>query len=415
MGALLENQASKIMSSRITGKHITILLCGCAIAALSFGPRSTMGFFMAPMTDARGWSREIFALAIALQNLFWGLGQPVAGMIADRFGTYRVIFCGVLLYMSGLYLMSVSSSPVELQLTAGILVGSGIAGSSMMLVLASFARLLPEHFRTIAFGLGTAAGSLGQFLFAPIGQHLLQNYGWQIALIMLALSLSLVPFLALAIKGKSGPASDSADVEEQSIRQALAEAFGHRSYQLLVTGFFVCGFHVAFITTHLPAFISDTGIDSKWGAWAIGLIGLFNIIGALTSGWVSSKHSMKFSLCFIYTARAAVIAVFVLMPISVASILIFSAAMGLLWLSTVPPTQGLVAVMFGTRYLATLFGFVFLSHQIGAFIGVWLGGYLYDATGSYNAMWWVSVALGLLAAALHWPIKETATPRLAIS
>ncbi len=395
--------------------HISILIFGCLIALLSFGPRSTMGFFMTPVTEAHGWGREIFALAIALQNLFWGIGQPIAGMVADRFGTYRTLVVGALFYMSGLYLMAEATTPLALQLTSGVLIGLGVSGTSMMLVLASFARLLPENFRTIAFGIGTASGSLGQFLFAPLGQHFIHQYGWQTALLLFALSLSIVPLLAIVLRGKPGNPTETLQVADQTIRQALAEAFGHRSYLLLVAGFFVCGFHVAFITTHLPAFITDVGIDAKWGAWAIGLIGLFNIIGALSSGFLSNRYTLRYSLCFIYSARAAVIAVFILLPVSTGSILIFSAAMGLLWLSTVPPTQGLVAVMFGTRYLATLFGFVFLSHQIGAFIGVWLGGVLYDATGAYEAMWWLSILLGLMAAVLHWPIKEQAIDRAPVT
>lgn len=395
--------------------HISILIFGCLIALLSFGPRSTMGFFMTPVTEAHGWGREIFALAIALQNLFWGIGQPIAGMVADRFGTYRTLVVGALFYMSGLYLMAEATTPLALQLTSGVLIGLGVSGTSMMLVLASFARLLPENFRTIAFGIGTASGSLGQFLFAPLGQHFIHQYGWQTALLLFALSLSIVPLLAIVLRGKLGNPAETLQIADQTIRQALAEAFGHRSYLLLVAGFFVCGFHVAFITTHLPAFITDVGIDAKWGAWAIGLIGLFNIIGALSSGFLSNRYTLRYSLCFIYSARAAVIAVFILLPVSTGSILIFSAAMGLLWLSTVPPTQGLVAVMFGTRYLATLFGFVFLSHQIGAFIGVWLGGVLYDATGAYEAMWWLSILLGLMAAVLHWPIKEQAIDRAPVT
>ncbi|MCG8383235.1 MAG: MFS transporter [Gammaproteobacteria bacterium] len=406
---------SSTPSIRLKPLHISILIFGCLIALLSFGPRSTMGFFMTPVTEAHGWGREIFALAIALQNLFWGIGQPIAGMVADRFGTYRTLMVGTLFYISGLYLMAEATTPLTLQLTAGVLVGLGVSGTSMMLVLASFARLLPENLRTIAFGIGTASGSLGQFLFAPLGQHFIHQHGWQMALLLFAVSLSIVPFLAIALRGKPDNLTEISQRANQTIRQALAEAFGHRSYLFLVAGFFVCGFHVAFITTHLPAFITDVGIDAKWGAWAIGLIGLFNIIGALSSGFLSNRYTLRYSLCFIYFARAAVIAVFILLPISTGSILVFSAAMGLLWLSTVPPTQGLVAVMFGTRYLATLFGFVFLSHQIGAFLGVWLGGFLYDVTGAYEAMWWLSILLGLMAALLHWPIKEQAIDRFPVT
>ena len=387
-----------------------VIIVGCLIALLSFGPRSALGLFLTPMTEARGWSREIFALAIAIQNLMWGAGQPVAGAVADRWGTARVLALGGVIYAAGLALMAWAPTPVWLHISAGVLIGLGMSAASFSIVLAAFGRAVSPAKRTIAFGIGTAAGSFGQFLFAPLGQALIENFGWSEALVLMGIMLLAVPLLAPVLMGK--PEAPAAGTREQSFTEALAEAFRHRSYVLLVFGFFVCGFHVAFITTHLPPYIADVGIDPKWGAWAIASIGLFNIIGSLASGVISGRYSKPYFLSLIYFLRAVVITIFVLTPPTPATIIAFAAAMGLLWLSTVPPTSALVAVMFGPRYMATLFGFVFFSHQIGAFLGVWLGGRLYDATGSYDAIWWISIALGLFAAIVHWPISERPVPRL---
>ena len=388
-----------------------IILLGCVVAVISFGPRATMGFFLTPITSENGWSREIFSLAIAVQNLVWGLAQPFVGMVADRFGTARVLIAGALLYAFSLFWMSTVAEPTSFILSAGVLMGIGIAGSGFFLVLAAFTRLLPQHLRSVAFGLGTAAGSMGQFLFAPISQGLLDAYGWRDTLIIMSVIVLVVPIIAPLFRGKPSTSSHPGQ-SEQSLGQALREAFGHNSYILLVFGFFVCGWHVAFITTHLPPFIADAGIDAKWGGWAIAMIGLFNMIGAFAAGIMGARFSLRHMLSFIYLARAVVITIFVLLPITVPSILVFSGTMGLLWLSTVPPTQGLVMKMFGVRYVATLFGFVFLSHQVGAFLGVWLGGILYDAFGNYDVIWWISIALGIFAALIHWPIREEAVTRL---
>ena len=392
-----------------------VVVAGCAVAAISFGPRSTMGFFLTPMSSENGWGREIFALAIAIQNLVWGIGQPFTGMIADRYGTARVLTAGALIYAVGLFLMAHTSDAVTLQLTAGVLVGIGIAGSGFPLVLAAFARLLPERMRPIGYGLGTAAGSLGQFLFAPIGQGLIQAYGWQLALIAMAGLVMLIPLFAVALRGRPGPTPVAAGQRDQSIPEALAEAFRHRSYQLLVYGFFVCGFQIAFITVHLPPYLNDIGIPVIYGGYAIGLIGLFNIMGSLTSGVLSARMPRRILLASIYLGRSAVILLFVLLPASTTTVLLFSAAIGFLWLSTVPPTQQIVAIMFGTRYMATLFGFVFFSHQLGSFVGVWLGGILYDATGSYDVVWYISIALGVFAAAVNLPIVERRVARPAMA
>ncbi len=390
--------------------YSVIIAIGCLIALLTFGPRATMGLFLAPMTIANDWSREAFSLAIALQNLMWGLGQPLAGMIADRYGTAKVLSIGAVLYAAGLVMMAYATDPLTLQLSAGVLIGLGISGSALFLVLAAFARLLPEHLRSIAFGLGTAAGSAGQLVFAPIGRAFIDAYGFQTALVLLALFVVVVPLLSIPFRGKPKTGPD-ADGHDQSVREALSEAFGHRSYNLLTAGFFVCGFHVAFITVHLPPYIQDLGLDPSWGAWAIAAIGLFNIAGAILSGYLGGIFAKRKVLSLIYLGRAIVIAIFLMLPPTPATIIAFSAAMGLLWLSTIPLTQGLVMVMFGPRYMATLFGFVFLSHQVGSFLGIWLGGVLYDQTGSYDPIWWIGIALGIFAALVHWPIKEAPVER----
>ncbi|WP_434053230.1 MAG: MFS transporter [Roseibium sp.] len=389
-----------------------IIVCGCVIALISFGPRAAMGLFFQPMTEARDWSREIFALAIAIQNLVWGIGQPFAGMMADRYGTWKTMTFGSLLYAAGLLLMVDAQSAVALHISAGVLIGLGIAFSSFSLVLAAFGRSVTAEQRSLAFGIGTASGSLGQFLFAPLGGALLANVGWQQTLIIFAGFVAVIPLLAVALRGKPEQTSETALSGDQKLTDAISEAFGTRGFILLTIGFFVCGFHVAFITVHLPPFIVDSGLDLSWGAWAIALIGLFNIVGSLASGYGGGRYSKPILLSLIYLGRSIAILAFIMLPITPATVLIFSAVMGLLWLSTIPLTSGLVAVMFGPRYMATLFGFVFLSHQIGAFLGVWLGGKLYDDTGSYDAIWWCGIVLGVLAAIIHWPIQERPVPRL---
>lgn len=391
----------------VPGQIWTIIAIGCVIAIVTSGPRSIMGFFLEPMTDAHGWSREGFALAIAIQNLAWGIAQPVAGMFADRYGTAKTMIFGIVLYVLGLYLMANSTEVLELTLTAGVLIGMGISFAAFFLVISSFARILPESYHGIAFGLGTAAASAGQFIYSPLGSAFLDSYGYQITLFILAGSVAIVPLLVYPFRGKSAAKADDGH-DAQTVRSAIAEAFGHRSYILLLLGFFVCGYHVSFITVHLPTYISETYNDRNVGHFAIGVIGLFNIIGAILSGTAMTRIPKRYILSFIYFGRALIILAFVLTPTTYLSIMVFAGAMGLFWLSTIPPTQGLVKVMFGTRYMSMLFGFVFLSHQIGAFMGIWLGGKIYDLTGSYDLMWWSSIAAGLAAALLHWPIREQA-------
>lgn len=397
-------------SDRAAGTALfLIVLAGCLLAALSFGIRASFGLFLEPISATYGWGREIFALALAIQNLLWGLGQPFAGAFADRYGTARVLAIGGFIYACGVALMAVSSTPGMVYLTVGLMIGIGIAGASFSLVLAAFVRLLPPERRGWALGLGTAAGSFGQLTMVPIGQGLLSAFGWQDALFILAAVALTMVLLAAALR--SGPAVHGvpgAGGEAANLREALKRAYGSRSYRLLVAGFFVCGFHIAFIQTHFPAFISDMGLPAALGASTLALVGGFNIIGSYSSGMLSGRFSKRYLLSAIYFLRSVVIVVFISLPVTEISVYAFGAAMGLLWLSTVPPTSGLVAVMFGTRYMATLFGIVFLSHQVGAFLGAWIGGWAYDHFGNYELSWWLGVGLGLFAAIVHLPIQERA-------
>ncbi len=386
---------------------LVIVVCGCVIAMLAFGPRSALGQFLTPMSMNFGWGREVFSLALAIQNLLWGVGQPFAGAIADRFGTIRVLCGGAILYALGLALMAHSQTPGVLQLSAGVLIGFGLSGCSFNLVIGALGKLVPEHMRGLAFGAGTAAGSFGQFLFSPLARALIDQFSWQTALLVFAATMLLILPLSLAL---ATPKADSSgapgSVANQSIAQALSEAFGHRSYVLLVLGFFTCGFQLAFVTVHLPTYLLDRGLSAEAGAWTIGVIGLFNIVGSLTSGWLSSRMPKRYILSIIYFLRALSIAVFISLPMTTMSALIFGSVTGLLWLSTVPPTSALVAVMFGTRWLSMLFGFAFFSHQVGGFLGVLLGGIAFEKTGSYDIVWWLSVLFGVLSAVINLPIVE---------
>jgi predicted MFS family arabinose efflux permease len=390
---------------------IIAIACACVIALLAFGPRSAMGFFQLPILQDNAWDRATFGMAMALQNLFWGIGQPLFGVVADKFGTWRVLAVGAALYALGLVLMALAPSPVWLHIGGGILIGLGVAACSFGVVLASIARLVSPEKRSFAFGLGTAAGSAGMFVFAPISQGLIDNLGWSDSLIAIGIFMLIIPLLAIPLRGNSSTSKIAAAEFEQTVRQSLQEAFASRGYLLLTAGFFVCGFQVAFITAHFPAYISDLGIAAKWAVVAISLIGFFNIIGSLASGVIGQRYSKPIFLSLIYIARSIAFTSFLLIPQTPTTVVVFSIVIGILWLSTVAPTNALVAVMFGTRYLGMLGGIVFFSHQLGSFLGVWMGGVLYESTGSYDIVWWLGVALGIFAAVVHWPIREEPVQR----
>ena len=438
-----------------------VLICGCLISMVGFGPRSTLGFFLTPMSHDQGWGREVFALSVAIQTLLYGAAQPFSGAIADRFGTVRVIIAGTLLYAAGIFMMAHAATPETLFLSSGVLIGFGLSGCSFNLVLSSFGKLLPESWRSLAFGAGTASGSFGQFLFSPLAVGLIDTLGWRTTLEVFAGLLLLIVPLAFAIAtprsdapqtslrrlrqdesqtSLSGPRQDDSQTSVRSLReddsqtsvrslrtaeaapsatqiqnykQALAEALGHRSYILLVLGFFTCGFQLGFVTLHLPSYLIDRGLSAEVGGWTLGVIGLFNIVGAMTSGWLGGRMPKRYILAVIYFARALAVVFLITMPASPAVALIYGAVTGLLWLSSVPPTAGLVAVMFGTRWMAMLFGIAFFSHQVGGFLGVYLGGLLYERTGSYDIVWWLGVLFGVLSAVINLPIVEKPVARLA--
>jgi MFS family permease len=396
---------------------LVVIVCGCLIAAISFGPRSALGFFLTPLTQANHWGRDVFAFALAVQNLLWGVGQPLAGAIADRFGAPRVLVAGTACYVLGLVLMAHATTAGALTLSAGVLIGFGLSGCAFTIVVGAFGKLVPPHMRSSAFGFGTAAGSFGQFLYSPLAVALMDAYSWQTALLVFAgLMLLIVPLsMALSTPRAGAEQQTVAAVKPQPLGHALTEAFGHRSYVLLVLGFFTCGFQLAFVTVHLPSYLLDRGLSAEVGGWTLATIGLFNIIGSLTSGYLGNRMPKRYILSIIYFSRAISIVVFIMLPASTLTTLIFAAVTGLLWLSTVPPTSGLVAVMFGTRWLAMLFGITFFSHQVGGFLGVWLGGYVFDHFGSYNPVWWLSVILGVMSGIINLPIVEQPVGRLAPS
>ena len=393
-----------------TFSPVLIVACGCLIGLLTFGPRSSIGLFQLPMTSEFGWGRDVFSFAIAIQNLLWGVGQPFAGALADRFGTIKMIVLGALLYAGGLVLMAFGSTQGMITMGAGVMIGLGLSGASFNLILGAFGKLLPDKWRGLAFGAGTAAGSFGQFLFPPIGATLIDSIGWHETALVFAVTLLAVLPLSIPLSTRHLTKSNATGAG-QSIRQALSEAFQHRSYVLLVLGFFTCGFQLAFITAHMPAYLKDIGMPAWVGGWTLATIGLANAVGSLTSGWLSGRMSKRYILSIIYFGRSLAVIAFILIPASPMTAMIFGLVMGLFWLSTVPPTSSLVAVMFGTRYLAMLYGFAFFSHQVGGFLGVWLGGILYESTGSYQIVWWLSIALGVASAVINLPIKETAVVR----
>lgn len=384
--------------------NVTVaIFAGCLVAFIGFGFPATFGVFLRPMSEELGWGREVFALSMGIQALCWGVTQPFAGMVADRFGTARVLAFGAVVSALGFFLRGAIIDPAVF-VASGVIVGIGTGACSFPVVIVALGKVVDAQRRSFVLGLGTAAASTGMFVAAPLSSVMLSSVGWQNAILAIAASFLLILPALVFIARVSRPTA--AGVARQGFSFAVRTAFSERSYVLLFVGFFVCGFHVAFIQTHLPAYIADAGLAPVIGAWSLGLIGLFNIAGSFLSGWSGQRFSKKKALSGIYFTRAVVITAFILAPLTPWSVYVFSAAMGLLWLSTVPLTTGLVAQTQGLRFLSTLAGLVFFSHQTGAFIGSWLGGRIYDVTGDYAMMWWTAIALGLLATLLHLPIRE---------
>ncbi len=386
-----------------------MVFCGVVIVMIGGGLRQSFGVFLRPVAFDMEIGRQFFGLVMAAQALIYGVSQPVAGLIADRYGSIRVMVAGALLYALGLWMAGRSATPFDLFLSLGLLVGLGLSGPTQVLVLGAVSKVVPESRRSLVFGTIIAASSLGMFFFVPGVQALIDSIGWREAFFVLAVAVGLIPIITIGLHGT--PPLDSAGAA-QSLGEALGEAKSHSGYVLLTAGFFVCGFHVTFIGTHLPAFLVDNDVSSTAAAYSLGLIGLCNVAGAYIFGALGDRFSKKNLLCIIYAARAVLMGLVLIVPINDVTALIFGVFMGLLWLATVPLTSGIVAQIFGTRYFSMLFGIVMMSHQFGSFAGAWLGGYIYDATGTYDLMWAASVGVGLLATALHWPIRETPLARL---
>ena len=398
------------MTAHATGwrtPHV-VLACAGLVMTIAFGIRHGFGLFLQPMSGDLGWGRETFALAIAVQNLVWGITQPFAGMIADKHGTARVVVAGALLYVLGLVTMAHASTPFMLVITAGLLIGTGLSGLTFSVMSGVLGRAFPPEKRSMALGVSAAMGSFGQFAMLPGTQFLLNTVGWYGALLTLgAVGLLMVPLASALVERRAS----HAHAFQQSAGEAMREALGHRGYVLLTLGFFVCGFQVVFIAVHLPAYLADHGLPAHVAVTALALVGLFNIVGTYSTGWLGSRVPKRYILSAIYFGRSVAIAAFLLVPLSAASVYAFAVAIGLLWLSTVPPTNGIVAQVFGVRYLSMLAGFAFFSHQIGSFLGAWLGGKLYDALGSYDLVWTLSIALGVIAGLVNLPIDERSIAR----
>ena len=386
---------------------IAIIIAGCIIAAIGNGVRTSFGLFTLPMTSDLGLSREGWGMAMAIQNLAWGIAQPLAGAFADRVGTARTVAAGAALYALGVVLMAFSPTAPIMYLTGGVITGVGIAVCSFSVVMAAFGRSVPAEKRSFIFGIATAASSFGQFAFAPISQGFINAFGWQTALIYLGAMLLLIIPLSYALRGRTERPAGQVDMP---FGQALSRAWGHGSYRLLVIGFFVCGFHLAFINVHMPAYLVQCGLSPEVGSWTIAVIGIFNVAGSLLAGYLGGRVPKQILLATIYFLRAIAIGLFMLFPVSEITAYAFAASMGLLWLSTVPPTAGLVSVFFGPRYMGMLYGVAFFSHQLGSFMGVWLGGVAFDLTGHYDLVWYLGILLGLGSAALHLPINEQSAP-----
>ena len=393
-----------------------VLVCGAVILTLALGVRQTFGLFLQPMSVELGWGRGHYSFALALSNLIWGLAQPCFGAWADKPGSGRVVAFSGLLYAAGLALMPFSTTPLMLDFSAGLLIGLGISGVSFGIILGVVGRAFPPERRSVALGIASAGGSFGQFLMVPFGAWLIGAIDWKHALLVLAgVILATVPLAVAMVEAPKAARSSNAgaaDARPQSLSSALREAGKHSGFWYLTAGFFVCGFQIAFISIHLPVYLRDLNLPLTVAGWALALIGLFNIFGSFTAGYLGARFSKKYVLSSIYFLRAAVIGTFLLLPVSPLSVYLFAAGIGFLWLGTVPLTNGLVGQIFGVRYVSTLFGIVFLSHQVGSFLGVWLGGYLFDLTGSYAPVWIGTIVLSLLAGVLNLPIDERPVARL---
>ena len=387
-----------------------VLLCGAAIVTLSMGVRHGFGLWLQPITQAQNWTRENFALAMAIQNLAWGFFSIFSGMMADKFGAFRVILVGALLYALGLVGMAYSTSVLAFSLTTGVLIGIAQAGTTYPVIYGVIGRNVSAEKRSWAMGVAAAAGSFGRFLMVPVEGFLITNFGWQEALVWLTLAMLIAVPMAIGLR-EPNFGNSHAKAREQSIFQALREAFAYRSFQLLMAGFFVCGFQVVFIAVHMPSYLKDNGLSPEVASISLALIGLFNVFGTYIAGSLGQRLAKRKILAFIYLSRSVAIALFLLSPLTPWTVYIFTAVMGLLWLSTVPPTNAVIAQIFGISHFSMLSGFVFFSHQIGSFMGVWLGGYLYDKTGSYDIVWYLAIALGLFAAFVNLPVKESAIQR----
>ncbi len=382
---------------------VQVLVCGAFIVTLSMGIRHGFGLWLQPVTMDRGWTRETFAFAIAVQNIAWGVAGPVAGMLADRYGAYRVLVVGALLYSLGLVLMALATSGLAFTGSAGLLLGMAQSGTTYAVVYGVISRNVAPDKRSWAMGVAAAAGSFGQFLMVPVETWLISAWGWQNALFVLGcLALAIVPLA----KGLKEPAQAAASGFQQSVGSAVREAFSHRSFQWLMAGYFVCGFQVVFIGVHMPSYLKDQGMAPGVATVALALIGLFNVFGTYTAGWLGGRMPKRYILSTIYALRAVVISLFLLAPLTPVSVYIFAATMGFLWLSTVPPTNAVIAQIFGVQYMSMLGGFVFFSHQVGAFLGAWLGGKLYDLSGNYDLVWGIAIALGVFAALANLPVRE---------
>ncbi len=391
-----------------------VLLCGAMVVTLAMGIRHGFGLWLQPITQAQNWSRETFSFAIAIQNLSWGFFGIFAGMVADKFGAFKVIVGGAVLYALGLAGMAQATTPFTFMLSTGILIGAAQAGTTYAVIYGIIGRNVSADKRSWAMGVAAAAGSFGQFLMVPTESALIQNFGAEEALMILSVAVLTIIPLAFGLR-EPGFSGGQAPARDQSILQALKEAFKYPSFQLLMAGYFVCGFQVVFIGVHMPSYLKDKGLSPEVAAYALGLIGLFNVFGTYAAGTLGQRMPKRHILSFIYAARAVVITIFLVAPLTPMSVYIFSAVMGLLWLSTVPPTNATVAQIFGVAHLSMLGGFVFMSHQVGSFMGVWLGGYLYDKTGSYDIVWQLAIALGIFAALINLPVKEVEIERAKVS